>query len=245
MFFSTGPPRGLFLFAKEVSARMKITAKRIGSLFAVLLIVALAGCAAPGRPAARTVSSSSAAISAVPSSMDSLSSDTSAAVSVPSAVESSSSEASHTASSTVSRSSSASPSSAAAAATPAGTDTAPAAPVLDDSNSVMFTIDATGDGGGILYSGRVQVNAGETIYAVLKRVCASQPIPIFLQPSGPASNIYISAIGGYGAKGMNGWKYSVDKHDGKGPVYPNYSCSSPQSPPVQPGYTISWIYASA
>lgn len=224
---------------------MKITARRIGALFAALLIAALTGCAASGKPAARTVSSSAAVSAESSPAADSSVPDSAASSAPASAAPAPSSEGSRAASSAASPGPSSAPQNPTAPATGTPAATVPAAPVLDDSNSVMFTIDATGDGGGILYSGRVRVNAGETIYALLKRVCASQPKPILLQTSGPDSNIYVSAIRGYGAKGMSGWKYSVDKHDGKGPVYPNYSCSNPQSPPVQPGYTIVWVYASA
>lgn len=228
---------------------MKIRYKRLGMLFAVILIAAFTGCAAPGGQAARAASSSAAVSTADSAASDSSApgsavSDASAVSSAPAAAPPApSSPVSRAASVSVSQSpSSAPPDTAAAAGT--NTDTVPAAPALDNSNSVQFTVDATGDGGKVLYSGRVKVNAGETVYAVLKRLCDSQKDLQPLQTSGPAGNLYVSAIGGYGAKGMKGWKYSVDKHDGKGPVYPNASCSSPQSPPVQPGYTIAWVYAS-
>lgn len=104
------------------------------------------------------------------------------------------------------------------------------------SKYIALTIDASkGEKDGVIANGkRVGINAGETVYAVLKRYCDNNKILIASQKTG--NGMYVSAIDGvaqFDHGSGSGWIYSV------GGKFPSKDCGSCK---LSGGEKVKWIY---
>jgi hypothetical protein len=105
------------------------------------------------------------------------------------------------------------------------------------SKSVTLTIDASkGNDGVVANCKKVGINAGDTVYAVLKRYCSQNNILLAATKTG--SGTYISSIDGvaqFDCGSQSGWIYSV------GGAFPQNDCNSYK---LNGGESIKWVYTT-
>lgn len=110
-----------------------------------------------------------------------------------------------------------------------------AAPSKPAAKYVTLTIDATKGGDGVVVSGkRVEIEAGETVYEVLKDYCGKNNI--LLSASKIGKGVYVSSIDGvaqFDNGPQSGWIYSVDG------TFTQQDCNSYK---LKGGETIKWVY---
>ena len=103
------------------------------------------------------------------------------------------------------------------------------------SKHVTLTIDATKGNDGVVASAKqVGINAGDTVYAVLKRYCSNNKILIAAQKTG--NGMYVSSIDGiaqFDCGSQSGWIFSV------GGAFAQKDCNSYK---LSGGENIKWVY---